>query len=141
MLALNEEKLSKNCMCTILIELGADVNLYTKKIYNEQEIQERIDNLSLNPKHRDKIEYYEDAMRKATYVDYDELFEKEMWRILVPEEVSQKIVAVNIDRMSDSTLKAMCKDLRFPLENYKKGLMDFDYDTLRSDVIKIKYLV
>ena len=128
-------------MCNILIELGADVNLYTKRIYNEQEIQERIDNLSLNPKHRDKIAYYESAMRKATYVDYDELFEKEMWRILVPDEVSKKIVAVNVDRMSDETLKSLCRDLKFPLDKYRTGLKGLDYDTLRSDVIKIKYLV
>lgn len=141
MLALNEKKISRQCLCSILIELGADVEKYTKRLYNEQEVQERIDNLSLVPEHKGKLDYYERAMREAKYVDYDELLEKEMWRILVPDEVSQRIVAVNVNRVSDDTLKQLCKDLSFPLEKYKKGRRDFDYDTLRSDVIKIKYLV
>ena len=141
MLALNEKKLSRQCLCNILIELGADVEKYTKRLYNEQEVQERIDNLSLAAEHRSKLSYYETAMRQAKYVDYEELLEKEMWRILVPDEVSQRIVAVNVNRVSDDTLKQLCKDLNFPLEKYKKGRRDFDYDTLRDDVIKIKYLV
>ena len=141
MLALNEKKLSRQCLCNILIELGADVETYTKRLYTEQEVQERIDNISLAPEHRGKLNYYEKAMREAKYVDYDELLEKEMWRILVPDEVSQRIVAVNVNRVTNDTLKQLCKDLNFPLEKYKKGLRDFDYDTLRDDVIKIKYLV
>lgn len=105
MIVLNEKKLSHRALCTILIELGVNIDDYKERIYNEQEIQERIDHLALAPEHRDKLQYYETALREAKYINYDRLFENEMWRIFNPQEIGERIVVVGLDRLSNDTLK------------------------------------
>ena len=141
MIVLNEKKLSHRALCTILIELGVNIDDYKERIYNEQEIQERIDHLALAPEHRDKLQYYETALREAKYINYDRLFENEMWRIFNPQEMGERIVVVGLDRLSNDTLKNMLKDLGFPMDQYKTGIMSYDYDKMKEDAINIKYLV
>lgn len=141
MIVLNEKKLSHRALCTILIELGVNIDDYKERIYNEQEIQERIDHLALAPEHRNKLQYYETALREAKYINYDRLFENEMWRIFNPQEMGERIVVVGLDRLSNDTLKNMLKDLGFPMDQYKTGIMSYDYDKMKEDAINIKYLV
>lgn len=141
MIVLNEKKLSHRALCTILVELGVNIEDYKERIYNEQEIQERIDHLALAPEHRGKLQYYETALREAKYINYDRLFENEMWRIFNPQEMGERIVVVGLDRLSNDTLKNMLKDLGFPMDQYKTGIMSYDYDKMKEDAINIKYLV
>lgn len=141
MIVLNEKKLSHRALCTILVELGVNIDDYKERIYNEQEIQERIDHLALAPEHRDKLQYYETALREAKYINYDRLFENEMWRIFNPQEMGERIVVVGLDRLSNDTLKSMLKDLGFPMDQYKTGIRSYDYDKMKEDAINIKYLV
>ena len=90
MIVLDEKKLSHRALCSILVELGVNIEDYKERIYSEAEVQSKLDDLALSTQHKKNLNYYEDAFRQAKHINYDKLFEKEMWRIFIPQDINEK---------------------------------------------------
>lgn len=141
MIVLDEKKLSHRALCSILVELGVNIEDYKERIYSEAEVQSKLDDLALSTQHKKNLNYYEDALRQAKYINYDKLFEKEMWRIFIPQDINEKIAVINLNKLSEDALERVSKDIGFRLDDYADNRGNIDYKGLKKDITKIRYFV
>lgn len=83
MILIDETKLTKDVLARVLDAQGIDIDKYVKKAHTEEQVEILANNLKkCSKRYEDEelIEQFKESMRMVEYIDYDELFDNELYK-------------------------------------------------------------
>lgn len=83
MILIDETKLTKNVLARVLEAQGVDIGIYVKKAHTEEQVESmanRLKKCSRRYEDEEFIEQFKESMRMVEHIDYDELFDNELYK-------------------------------------------------------------